>query len=134
MREKLEEEKLHTIRIPESQVQWVNKKEIRLEDRLFDVESFDRNDGYLILTGLFDEEETELNNALQESTDKNGEQDHLLAGLLKTFQSVYPAEANNVLMIDAMSRSYSPLILQHISAPFRNILTPPPQAAITTQV
>ena len=134
MKEKLEREKLHSIRLPESQVQWVNKKEIRVEDRLFDVESFVSKDGHLIFTGLFDEEETELNKALKESTENQEQENHLLTGLLKTFQSVYPPDATSRLIVDAFRESYCPFILQHTSAPFVNILTPPPQAAITGQV
>ena len=134
MKERLEEENLQTIRIPRSQVQWVNKKEIRVEDRLFDVESFDRKDDYLIFTGLFDEEETELNTALKQSTENQEQESHLLAGLLKTFQGVYAGDVSNILMIDTISQSYRPLILQYISAPFKNILTPPPQVAIAMQV
>jgi len=134
MKERLEKERLHTVVIPGSEVQWVKyKKEIRVHGKMFDIKSFNvKNDKYTF-TGLFDEEETALNDFLKEKA-HNEQENHMLASILKMLHSVYAVDENTPLVTGRIPRVYSPLILQHTCSPFKNILTPPPQATIKEQV
>ena len=129
MKEKLEHEKLHTIVVPEAEVKWVKyKKEVRIRDKMFDVKSFTLKKGQYIFKGLYDEEETALNDYFEKSTDQKNERGlHILSALFKILQSIYPGDADEALISKNITKEYSPLILQHITSPFKNIITPPPQ-------
>ena len=129
MKEKLERQMLHTVTVSKADVVWMKyKKEIRIHDKMFDIESFSiKNDQY-IFTGLYDDEETALNNYLEKNTDQNNEREYqLLSSLFQLLQSIYPGHFDEILGPLTISKSYCPLILRHISSPFINILTPPPQ-------
>ena len=130
MKEKLERQMLHTIIVPEAEVQWVKyKKEIHLNDKMFDVESFIVKNGQYIFTGLFDDEETALNNYFEKNTEqKNERENHILSVLFQLLQSVYPGNSADILIGGDNCRTYCCLILSNISSPIKNILTPPPQA------
>jgi hypothetical protein len=130
MKEKMEREMLHTVIIPENELVWVKyKKEVRINDKMFDVETYRIDNGQYYLTGLFDEEETALNNYFEKSTDqKNEKGSQMLSALLQFLQSMYPGDPDEPLDFKNISKAYRPLILQHISFPFKNVLTPPPQA------
>ncbi|HET6768635.1 MAG TPA: hypothetical protein VFH08_14585 [Chitinophagaceae bacterium] len=131
MKEKLELEMLHTIVVPEAEVKWVKyKKEIQVNDKMFDVKSFTLKEGQYIFEGLYDEEETALNSYFEKSTDQKNEREfQMLSELFKILQSIYPGDADQTVITANISNVYSPLILQHISSPFISILTPPPQQA-----
>jgi len=130
MKEKLEQEMLHTIIVPVAEVQWVKyKKEIRFQGKMFDIKSFTIKNGQYSFTGLYDEEETALNNHFEKNTEQKNEREHeVLSTLFQLLQSVYPGDPDETLVFENISRAYRPLILQHIPTPFINILTPPPQA------
>jgi hypothetical protein len=130
MKEKLEQEMLHTILIPEAEVQWMKyKKEIRFGNKMFDVESFTVKDGQYIFKGLYDDDETALNSYFEKNTHQKNEKGYqVLTTLFQLLQNVYSVNSSETLTSQNISKEYSPLILQHIPSPFINILTPPPQA------
>lgn len=65
MMEKLEEEALQTFSVPEKNVTWIEEgKELIVDGKLFDVKFFKTTDGYLEVTGLFDEMELKLQHNL----------------------------------------------------------------------
>ena len=130
MKEKLERQMLHTVTVSKADLVWVKyKKEIRIHHKMFDVKSFTvKNDQYII-TGLYDEEETALNNYFEKNTEQKNEREHqVLSSLFQLLQAIYPENFDEMLISPTISKAYSPLILQYISSPFINILTPPPQA------
>lgn len=130
MKEKLEEEMLHTIIVPVAEVQWVKyKKEIRFQDKMFDIESITVKNGQYIFTGLYDDEETALNNYFKKNTEQKNESGYqVLSTLFQLLQSMYSENPDETLVFKNISKAYRPLILQNMSSPFINILTPPPQA------
>lgn len=65
VREKLEKELLQTIAVSSEELIWNNKKEVSINGRLFDVQFCKAQDGKYILTGLFDDKETEIKNLLK---------------------------------------------------------------------
>ena len=74
MEEKLEQQHLQTLRIPVAEVNWYKKnKEIIVEGKLFDVKSATPDNGVIIFTGLYDDEETEIKNKLWELQNKKNE-------------------------------------------------------------
>lgn len=126
MKEKLEKEFLHTVSVPKDKVIWVKyKKEIRIENKMFDVESAYEKDGLCYFIGLFDTEETELNEMLEKETEEKNENDS--SKLFQWLQS--PGTHLTFYNTNALKpgRSYSTPILLHISTPFINTPTQPPQ-------
>ncbi len=130
MKERLERQMLHTVTVSKADLVWVKyKKEIRIHDKMFDVKSFAiKNDQY-IFTGLYDEEETALNNYFEKNTEQKNESEYqVLLSIFQLLQSIYPENSEAIMIFPTISKAYCPLILQPISSPFINILTPPPQA------
>jgi len=126
MKERLEKEYLHVITVPKEELIWVKyHKEIIIGDKLFDVKSFSEKDGMYFLIGLFDEEETALNDLLEKDTDDKKENE--LAQLFQWLQSPGTNLSFEPGIIITNSKNCSFPILLHISSPFINILTPPPQ-------
>jgi hypothetical protein len=65
MKEKLEQEALQTLRFPEKNLSWIEKgKEMIVDGKLFDVKTFKNTDGFIEVTGLFDEMELSLQHKL----------------------------------------------------------------------
>ena len=65
MLEKMEKDELQTISMPTDQIQWYKKNhELMIDGKMFDVKSIHQVGDSSIITGLFDEEDTELHEAL----------------------------------------------------------------------
>lgn len=65
MKEKLELESMHSVFIKQEDIRWVKKgKELRLHGKLFDVKQSAAKPGGLLVTGLYDEAETVIENML----------------------------------------------------------------------
>src|SRR4030095_8550507 len=128
MKQKLEKEFLHTITVPREEVTWVKyNKEIIVGDKLFDVNSFSEKDGLYFFIGLFDAEETALNDLLEKDTgDKN--ENELLGQLFQCLQSPCINVSFDPGIMPGQNNTCFFPILQHISSPFINIPPPPPQA------
>ena len=128
MKEKLEKEFLHTITVSKEEVTWVKfNKEVIVGDKMFDVKSFSEKDGLYFFIGLFDAEETALNDLLEKGTDDKNENE-LLGQLFQCLQSPCVSESIDHGIIANQNNTCPFPILLHISSPFINITTPPPQA------
>jgi len=126
MKEKLEEEFLHTIVIPEEQIMWVKyNEEINVGNKLFDINSYSEKNGLYFFLGLFDAEETALNDLLEKENDEKNENE--FSQLFQWLQSPYTSLAFDSYVIKDDSKIFCFPILLHIPSPFINILTPPPQ-------
>jgi len=128
MKEKLETSLLQTITINEKEVVWMDDHEIWVNEHMFDIQTKKLENGIYTFTGLYDEEETNLVKKYKETTEKNNEENQLLSSLFELLESGFIEDKVNSPNIDSIITEYRPLILQHISSPFINILTPPPQA------
>ena len=127
MKEKIEEELLHTIAVPKNEVVWAKyNQEIIAGGKLFDIKSFSEKNGIYFFIGLFDAEETELNDFLEKEMDDKNEND--LSQLFQWLQSPCTSLAFDFYVISDHKKISCIPILQHISSPFINIPTPPPQA------
>jgi hypothetical protein len=73
MLERVETEQLTTIKIPEKEIEWYNPGyEIIIEGKMFDIKSIHLEDGIYTISGLFDEDETELNNLQEDFASQEG--------------------------------------------------------------
>lgn len=128
MKEKLEKEFLQTITITSDKVAWAEyNKEIFVGNKLFDVHSFSEKDGLYFFIGLFDEEETALNESLEKENEGENENE-LLAQLFQCLQApCVPLSFDYGKIADQNNTCFFPILL-HTSSPYLNIPTPPPQA------
>ena len=128
--EKLEDSILQTLVLTEEKFKWLRKnKEISVDGKLFDIKSFSEKNGKYIFVGIFDEEETELAQTLSKGFDEKNDIDDELPGLFQILLSASSLKPDESLAFADIATTYCPLILQHISSPFQDILTPPPQLA-----
>lgn len=128
MMEKLERQSLHTITLAAGDVRWINKKEIWVNGKMFDVKSFSINGRQYEFMGLFDDEETDLAEQLKNKTKKDNEPGNsLLAGLFQWLHSLYPANSGEVSLAGSFSKLQYYFVRLNILSPFKAILTPPPQ-------
>ena len=127
MKEKLETSLLQTITINEKDVVWMDDHEILVNEYMFDIHTKKLENGIYTFTGLYDERETRLVKKHKDTTEKNNEERQLLSSLFQLLQSAFTQDEANSLITDLVIPEYRPLILQNISSPFINIITPPPQ-------
>jgi len=74
MKEKLEQQSLHTITVTAKDFQWIEEgNEIMIDGKMFDIHSYSQQNGTYFFTGLFDEEETRLVQQLEKTTDHTSE-------------------------------------------------------------
>ncbi len=128
MKEKLETSLLQTITINEKDVVWMDDHEIWVNELMFDIHTKKLENGMYTFTGLYDEEETNLVKKHKDTTEKNNEEKQLLSSLFQLLQSSFIDNEASSLITDHTITEYRSLILQPMSSPFINILTPPPQA------
>lgn len=78
----LESEKVITLKLDPSQIRWYKKNhELMIDGKMFDVKSMAQQNGYLVVTGLFDEMETEMNALLEKNHDpdnRNSKSQHAI--------------------------------------------------------
>ena len=131
MKEQLEEKMLQTIVLADKDIHWFKPgKEIVVEGEMFDIKSASyQDDGFVVFTGLFDEEETLLVKQLkQKQQDENTNGNKQLVQLLHLAQSLPgedPADGCNWQIISA-----NPFAVYTTSLPnaYTRIPTPPPQS------
>lgn len=127
--ERLEKEHLQTISIPVASLQWAKPgKEIWVNNQLFDVKSYQYENGVYTFRGLYDEDETLIvKQVRQENSQQDANNTRVLGQLFKLLHSIYSnTEGEQMLAVDTNSRYYiqndtSPLALYSI------VNTPPPR-------
>ncbi len=127
MKEKLEQQHLQTILLPEHEVIWMDKHEIWVNNSMFDIHTKKLEQGIYTFTGLYDEEETELVEWERNAAAKNKEQNKQLAQFLKSLPVFYTQpyeEPCPTLQPDFFISFPSGIPLKQ----FREIPTPPPRA------
>lgn len=86
MEERLENSFLQTVKINQSDVTWIKKnKEVIIGNKLFDIKKILLNGDTLILTGLFDEEESRLKKEFVGLLEQNKKESSPLHQLLIKF-------------------------------------------------
>lgn len=125
-KEKLEKSMLETLVLGNGEFNWYKKnKEISVDGRLFDVKSFSERNGWYTFRGIYDENETALNKQLNNSFNERTSQ--FLTGVFQLLFSAFSSNFPELTTLKTLSAISFPLILQHITFPFLDILTPPPQ-------
>lgn len=130
MKRRLETQFLHSISVPENEIQWIKDgKEIWVNGRMFDIKSSALRNGVYVFSGLYDEEETALLEQIQKDQQNNNTNSKQLVQLFQLLQSFYNNPQEEIVSPENIPGikfipDASPLASQFIS-----IFTPPPQAA-----
>jgi hypothetical protein len=129
MKERLEESILQTITLDEIDVHWASsEKEIRIGNELFDVKYYTIENGKIHFTGLYDQEETSIEEQLSHANTQESENRSLvLTQLLNLLDCLYFSQVSNVLKETKPGIIYTVLPQSILPYAFRTILTPPPQ-------
>jgi hypothetical protein len=129
MKERLEEEMLHTVTIPLSELHWTEKnKEILVHGRMFDVKSLHYAGDKVILRGLYDDEETALNKSFSEGWKKKASyQRQLLAHLFQCLRGFYCNSTTETLSEHDHLKHLTAFSFPSLMSQFKLILTPPPR-------
>ncbi len=124
MREKMEYQSLQTIVVPENEVVWMDKHEIWVNNKMFDISSRSLENGTYTFTGLYDEDETKLvekeKNAAGENNDSK-----ILAQLFKYLPG-YCTPSGIKTKMDFYRSCRHSFIAKGPVEPYTEILTPPP--------
>jgi len=127
MKEKLENQLLQTIVIPEEDVIWVEGHEIWVNDRMFDIKSKKLENGIYTFMGLYDDEETALMKNTKDQRGKDNEENKLLTQFLKCIYTVFYSVRAETRDPGCQHEYELSFYTAMPVTQFREILTPPPQ-------
>ncbi len=115
------------MRVEKKDFHWVEEeKEIRIDGRMFDVESWHFENGAYIVTGLFDDEETALFRQMEKTReDENANGNTILADFFQ-FEGTNDHHSEGVLSFVTIDRQYA-WYATAISHKHIAIITPPPR-------
>ena len=128
MKEKLEQQSLHTITATAKDFHWMEEgKEIMVDGKMFDIHSYSQKNGTYFFTGLFDEEETSLVQQLEKTTDRTHDNKTLIRFFQLLQSGFYSTQQNNICIIKLTSQQ---ILTNKPSFPtvFICIPTPPPRS------
>jgi hypothetical protein len=130
MEERLENEMLHTLVIPKNELRWVKPgKEIILGENMFDIKTMtDQGNGMLLVTGIYDYEETSLVLQMNKSQDQENSKGNKLVQLVQLMVTIPAPDPNEHFFFSRSLNDWSQKNTPGLSSSFKNILTPPPQA------
>lgn len=132
MKEELEKQLLHTITVKSDAIVWMKPgKEILVYGKMFDIKTAKEENGNTIFSGLYDEEETALNNAFNSGWDKkNSEQNSPLTQFFQLLKGLYTqdVESNNDIFLPA--HKFEEPCTPNLVTSFLSILTPPPEVLL----
>jgi hypothetical protein len=116
------------IRIAADKVQWMDKKEIVVDGRMFDIKKSELKDGWYTFTGHYDDPETKLLRKQQRAQQQKAGQQTLLQ-VFKSLQQLYyePQEPGHLPAAPVLTQS----VLRNppLQTAVLEVNTPPPQAS-----
>jgi hypothetical protein len=128
MEEKLERDAVQTIVVPANEFRWYDEgREIVVNGKMFDVKSITQENGNYLITGLFDEDETQLHLALNKLQHSSDATDAELISELIFDQWTHPAEHNLELFAAIKLNCRITGSNGQLHTAFLSILTPPPR-------
>jgi hypothetical protein len=130
MEEKLESAQLQTVIIPVAEFRWYEEnREIVVHGTMFDVKSIERKGDNYIVTGLFDEAETELHIAMGwlQGREEKGEDASMVPVIIS--QTLIPPviQPNIHLPMESIAGSKAIIPAEKLYNTILSIHTPPPR-------
>lgn len=118
---------LVSLHLKADEVRWMDKKEIFVNGKMFDLADIQFKDGWYTFTGVFDDAETELVLLQQQSTQQEKDQ-NLLSVLFQYLQQLY--HESPAPLPQPVSTELSPPLLRNtvLLTTTLEVSTPPPRA------
>jgi len=116
------------LRIPESEVKWMDKKEIFVNGRMFDIKKSELKDGFYTFTGHYDDPETKLLRKQQKAQQQKDGQQTLLQ-VFKSLQQLYYESEEPGFWPATAAVPQPRLSNERLATTFPDISTPPPQGS-----
>jgi len=130
MQQQLKRGHLITLHLPAEKINWYKPdKEILVEGVLFDIESIVYHNGMATITGLYDQEEKELDEELSRATGHNSSStfNTILAKLLGFFfMANEQINTFQMSMLPGSNAAYPPYYLCQLPFQYLTVPTPPP--------
>lgn len=114
------------LRMHESKVQWMDKHEIFVNGRMFDITKSELNNGWYHFTGHYDDPETKLLRKQQKAQQQKDGQQTLLQ-VFKSLQQLYCESPSSGFCPSAAVHLQPHLPHDRLLAAFLDVSTPPPQ-------
>lgn len=130
MEEKLEHEVLETIKLNADDVVWMDKHEIWVNEKMFDIHSFTVEDNIYTFTGLYDEEETLLKSEQERAAKKSKEKFSVLSQLFQWLHNVFSETQQDYNLAADHIQSFAILNILHFDSLIKKVPTPPPRLYI----
>lgn len=111
----------------------VNSHEVRIDGKMYDVNSIKVNDDQTVsLFVLADEEEDRINEEINNILDQNDDQTNATSNSIhQLFNLIYlPNELSNVYVISTSNASYSSFLVLPTSSEISGIFIPPPETEL----
>lgn len=124
-REKLDEDFLETISVSIDDIEWKNKKEASIHGRMFDIKFCKLQGEKYILTGLFDDKETGINDILKKKV--SGSSGSFINLLIIGQSFVATLHLIGFPFLFSFSKLLSPFKNAY-SFYFKELLSPPPKS------
>ncbi|MEO5946711.1 MAG: hypothetical protein ABIP79_07825 [Chitinophagaceae bacterium] len=126
MKAQFEIKGLQTVIQQESEVIWMDKHEIWVNNSMFDIKSKKLKNGIYIFTGLYDKDETNLKEIEKNTTGENKEQNNFLSQLFKNLP-IFCNLSVEQYQIKKNYNLFNSFISKDIQKPYKRIVIPPPQ-------
>lgn len=131
MKEKLESTQLQQIVIPKEQVQWnILGDEITIDGQLFDVKNHIEQGKNIVFYGLFDWEETALQQKIESQHNQRSNQQAMatIAHFLQSFQCLLNTNTPHPCFIESSFSHTLTSAHSKIRSPFLQSISKPPEA------
>lgn len=115
-----------TIRLRTDAVVWVHAREIVVNNRLFDIRHKTEKDGWLTVTGHYDDPETKLMKQQSRAQEKN--KTATLVNILKALHQLYCSASESVPVTLPYTTVYPDARRYTTPAPLMPVFTPPPRS------
>lgn len=132
MFEKLEKENIQSLRLPADKINWYKKgRELIIDGKMFDVKSIEKQGDEYMITGLFDEMETTLNDQLAMAHEQGNQHKTGSNQLLQVCLGLTAIQLLNTDPSTADDPEINPIFFNDFSSPLftrtQVIFSPPPE-------
>ncbi len=114
------------LRIAADKVQWMDKKEIVVNGRMFDIKKSELKDGWYTFTGHYDDPETKLLRKQQKAQQQKDGQQTLLQ-VFKSLQQLFYESQEPDFLLATVAVPQPRLCNDQLASTFPDVSTPPPQ-------
>jgi hypothetical protein len=132
MFEKLEKENIQSLRLKADKINWYKKgRELIIDGKMFDVKSMEKQGDEYMITGLFDEMETTLNDQLTMAHDRSNQHTNISNQLLQACLGIIAIQLINTDLPTAEGPEINRVHFSDFSTPLIArplvIFSPPPE-------